>query len=188
MTLGFISLLLSVTGRYISRICIPVGAADTMLPCSLRRSSSEQEVPGGGGHVRRHLSGDPTNFKCAKVSNFLCATSSHFCRGRNCFCSSVQLYMPQSEQFLCARSSHLFSGRSRFWSSVQTASFRYAWSFLSCVCWPLKMQMTTWQGMVSLVSADGLHQLHIFVFFLAVFHVAFSAITMSLGRAKVRSV
>jgi mlo protein len=48
------------------------------------------------------------------------------------------------------------------------------------------MQMTTWQGMVSLVSADGLHQLHIFVFFLAVFHVAFSAITMSLGRAKTR--
>uniref|UniRef100_A0A0D9XLZ8 MLO-like protein n=1 Tax=Leersia perrieri TaxID=77586 RepID=A0A0D9XLZ8_9ORYZ len=103
MTLGFISLLLSVTGRYISRICIPVGAADTMLPCSLRRGS-EHEVPGGNG--RRHLSENPTNFKCHK-------------------------------------------------------------------------------GMVSLVSADGLHQLHIFVFFLAVFHVAFSAITMSLGRAKV---
>uniref|UniRef100_A0A0D9XM00 MLO-like protein n=1 Tax=Leersia perrieri TaxID=77586 RepID=A0A0D9XM00_9ORYZ len=106
MTLGFISLLLSVTGRYISRICIPVGAADTMLPCSLRRGS-EHEVPGGNG--RRHLSENPTNFKCHK-------------------------------------------------------------------------------GMVSLVSADGLHQLHIFVFFLAVFHVAFSAITMSLGRAKVRSI
>uniref|UniRef100_A0A0D9XLZ9 MLO-like protein n=1 Tax=Leersia perrieri TaxID=77586 RepID=A0A0D9XLZ9_9ORYZ len=104
MTLGFISLLLSVTGRYISRICIPVGAADTMLPCSLRRGS-EHEVPGGNG--RRHLSENPTNFKCHK-------------------------------------------------------------------------------GMVSLVSADGLHQLHIFVFFLAVFHVAFSAITMSLGRAKTR--
>jgi hypothetical protein len=43
------------------------------------------------------------------------------------------------------------------------------------------------QGMVSLVSADGLHQLHIFVFFLAVFHVTFSAITMSLGRAKVKA-
>lgn len=39
--------------------------------------------------------------------------------------------------------------------------------------------------MVSLVSDDALHQLHIFVFFLAVFHVAFSALTMSLGRAKV---
>uniref|UniRef100_R7WGM7 MLO-like protein n=1 Tax=Aegilops tauschii TaxID=37682 RepID=R7WGM7_AEGTA len=42
------------------------------------------------------------------------------------------------------------------------------------------------KGMVSLVSTDGLHQLHIFVFFLAVFHVTFSAITMSLGRAKTR--
>jgi mlo protein len=46
----------------------------------------------------------------------------------------------------------------------------------------------TWQGMVSLVSADGMHQLHIFVFFLAVFHVTFSFFTMSLGRAKVWSV
>ncbi|TVU31877.1 hypothetical protein EJB05_23581, partial [Eragrostis curvula] len=42
------------------------------------------------------------------------------------------------------------------------------------------------KGMVSLVSTDALHQLHIFVFFLAVFHVAFSALTMSLGRAKTR--
>jgi hypothetical protein len=41
---------------------------------------------------------------------------------------------------------------------------------------------------VSLVSSDALHQLHIFVFFLAVFHVVFSALTMSLGRAKVRLV
>ena len=32
---------------------------------------------------------------------------------------------------------------------------------------------------------DGLHQLHIFIFFLAVFHVIYSAITMTLGRAKV---
>jgi hypothetical protein len=44
------------------------------------------------------------------------------------------------------------------------------------------------QGMVSLVSSDALHQLHIFVFFLAVFHVVFSALTMSLSRAKVRLV
>ena len=36
-----------------------------------------------------------------------------------------------------------------------------------------------------LVSLNALHQLHIFVFFLAVFHVAYSAITMALGRAKV---
>lgn len=35
-----------------------------------------------------------------------------------------------------------------------------------------------------LVSINGLHQLHIFIFFLAIFHVAYSALTMALGRAK----
>jgi mlo protein len=40
-------------------------------------------------------------------------------------------------------------------------------------------------GKVSLISINGLHQLHIFIFFLAVFHVTYSAITMALGRAKV---
>ncbi|XP_062200871.1 MLO-like protein 9 [Phragmites australis] len=106
MTLGFISLLLTVTGRYISRICIPEGVADTMLPCRLSSRGSEAEEP--EGHSRRHLSEDP-------ASSFVCP-----------------------------------------------------------------------KGMVSLVSDDALHQLHIFVFFLAVFHVAFSALTMSLGRAKTR--
>ncbi|GJN39413.1 hypothetical protein PR202_gb28530 [Eleusine coracana subsp. coracana] len=41
-------------------------------------------------------------------------------------------------------------------------------------------------GKVSLISINGLHQLHIFIFFLAVFHVTYSAITMALGRAKIR--
>lgn len=64
MTLGFISLLLTVTGRYITRICIPEGAANTMLPCSLSSRASEAE-----GHGRRHLSEDPTNtFVCPRVS------------------------------------------------------------------------------------------------------------------------
>ncbi|TVU07518.1 hypothetical protein EJB05_40876 [Eragrostis curvula] len=42
------------------------------------------------------------------------------------------------------------------------------------------------EGKVSLISINGLHQLHIFIFFLAVFHVTYSAITMALGRAKIR--
>ncbi|KAG6499181.1 hypothetical protein ZIOFF_038937 [Zingiber officinale] len=40
-------------------------------------------------------------------------------------------------------------------------------------------------GKVPLISVNGIHQLHIFIFFLAVFHVASSAFTMALGRAKV---
>ncbi|XP_061372787.1 MLO-like protein 9 [Gastrolobium bilobum] len=42
-------------------------------------------------------------------------------------------------------------------------------------------------GYGPLISVNGLHQLHIFIFFLAVFHVIYSAITMTLGRAKIRA-
>nr|XP_004512433.2 MLO-like protein 10 [Cicer arietinum] len=42
------------------------------------------------------------------------------------------------------------------------------------------------KGHEPLLSINGLHQLHIFIFFLAVFHVLYSAITMLLGRLKIR--
>nr|CAB3500281.1 unnamed protein product [Digitaria exilis] len=65
MTMGFISLLLTVTGRYVSRICIPEAAANIMLPC-VQSGHSEAKEPKGQG--RRHLSEDPTNlFSCPKA-------------------------------------------------------------------------------------------------------------------------
>ncbi|XP_020518732.1 MLO-like protein 2 isoform X2 [Amborella trichopoda] len=42
------------------------------------------------------------------------------------------------------------------------------------------------RGMVSLVSQDGIHHLHIFIFVLAVIHVIYSLVTMGLGRLKMR--
>ncbi|XP_047337649.1 MLO-like protein 10 [Impatiens glandulifera] len=42
------------------------------------------------------------------------------------------------------------------------------------------------KGKVPLITVDGLHQLHILIFFLAVFHVLYSAATMALGRLKTR--
>ncbi|KAA8544020.1 hypothetical protein F0562_021803 [Nyssa sinensis] len=42
------------------------------------------------------------------------------------------------------------------------------------------------QGKVPFVSADGIHQLHIFIFALAVFHVLYCIITMALGGAKMK--
>ncbi|CAL9092198.1 unnamed protein product [Musa textilis] len=42
------------------------------------------------------------------------------------------------------------------------------------------------RGMISLVSQQGIHQLHIFIFVLAVVHVLCSVTTMILGRAKMR--
>ncbi|XP_075656295.1 uncharacterized protein LOC142626357 [Castanea sativa] len=45
---------------------------------------------------------------------------------------------------------------------------------------------STDKGYALLISVDGLHQLHILIFFLAVFHVLYSFITMMLGRLKIR--
>ncbi|KAK1362210.1 Peptidylprolyl isomerase [Heracleum sosnowskyi] len=42
-------------------------------------------------------------------------------------------------------------------------------------------------GHQPLISVDGVHQLHIFIFFLACLHVLYSAITMFLGRTKLRT-
>ncbi|KAJ7966992.1 MLO-like protein [Quillaja saponaria] len=44
----------------------------------------------------------------------------------------------------------------------------------------------TARGKVSLISASGLHQLHVFIFVLAVFHVLYSVITMALAQAKMK--
>uniref|UniRef100_A0A2N9GC59 MLO-like protein n=1 Tax=Fagus sylvatica TaxID=28930 RepID=A0A2N9GC59_FAGSY len=43
------------------------------------------------------------------------------------------------------------------------------------------------RGQVPFVSKDGIHQLHIFIFVLAVFHVLYCVLTLVLGRAKMRS-
>ncbi|KAG5566770.1 hypothetical protein RHGRI_002340 [Rhododendron griersonianum] len=43
------------------------------------------------------------------------------------------------------------------------------------------------KGQVPFVSSDGIHQLHIFIFVLAVFHVLYCILTMVLGRLKMRS-
>lgn len=60
MILGFISLLLSFGQSYIARICIPIRAAKTMLPCQLELSQETDFIPGTaggaeGGHHRRLL-------------------------------------------------------------------------------------------------------------------------------------
>ncbi|AEC06633.1 unnamed protein product [Arabidopsis thaliana] len=44
----------------------------------------------------------------------------------------------------------------------------------------------TKEGYVELISAEALHQLHILIFFLAIFHVLYSFLTMMLGRLKIR--
>ncbi|XVE96734.1 hypothetical protein REPUB_Repub02eG0248100 [Reevesia pubescens] len=42
------------------------------------------------------------------------------------------------------------------------------------------------KGKVSLVSEEGIHQLHLFIFVLAISHILYCIATLALGRAKVR--
>jgi mlo protein len=43
-----------------------------------------------------------------------------------------------------------------------------------------------YQGKVAFVSAYGMHQLHIFIFVLAVCHVIYCIVTYALGKTKMR--
>ncbi|XP_076907081.1 MLO-like protein 9 [Bidens hawaiensis] len=47
-------------------------------------------------------------------------------------------------------------------------------------------ESTCKKGKVPIITVDGLHQLHILIFFLAVVHVVYTVITMALGRFKIR--
>ncbi|KAM0942157.1 hypothetical protein DsansV1_C15g0135301 [Dioscorea sansibarensis] len=123
MILGFISLLMTFGQSYITKICISHAAADTMLPCRLKRETIDME-------------GD----------------ESHDVAPHHRLLSDSVVDLGVKRRVLVGG---------------ETGS--------SCP-----------KGKVSLISMNGLHQLHIFIFFLAVFHVMYSAITMALGRAKIR--
>ncbi|KAK7310666.1 hypothetical protein RJT34_08302 [Clitoria ternatea] len=111
MILGCISLLLTFGTKYVAKICIPVGAGNTMLPCKKVEGSNDR---------RKLLSFDET-LEWRRVL----ATGS----GAD-YCSQ--------------------------------------------------------KGKVSLISQSGVHQLHIFIFVLAVFHIFYSVMTMVLARAKMK--
>nr|XP_043619917.1 MLO-like protein 13 [Erigeron canadensis] len=105
--LGFISLLLTVSQRMISKICIPTYLANYMLPCK-RKETTTSSTEYFAFNIGRHLISEDID--------------SQYCASK---------------------------------------------------------------GKVPLVSLEGLQQLNIFVFVLAVVHVIFCATTMLLGVAKI---
>ncbi|XP_021902653.1 MLO protein homolog 1-like [Carica papaya] len=115
MLLGFISLLLSVSTKFISKICLPRHLENFMLPC--KPSSDEKKIDDDHNDRRKLLW-----FTQHRV---LAAASSG-----DDYCST--------------------------------------------------------KDKLPLISQTGLHQLHIFIFVLAVFHVLYSFITMALAQAKVK--
>ncbi|KAK1586616.1 hypothetical protein Q3G72_004272 [Acer saccharum] len=119
MLLGFMSLLITVGTKPISKICIPASAGDIMLPC--KKDSKEEDSHEGGDDNRRRLllySGDVI-WRRGLAS-----------AGGDDYCSK--------------------------------------------------------SGKVPLVSQTGIHQLHIFIFVLAVIHVLYSVVTIGLAKAKMK--
>ncbi|GMP44444.1 hypothetical protein CsSME_00013369 [Camellia sinensis var. sinensis] len=112
MLLGFISLLLTVSTTYISKICIPAKLGHTMLPCSKKF------------YEKRKL-----------LSTY------------------------DDQDFM--------------WHRVLAAADE-------------KTDYCAGKGKISLVSNSGVHQLHIFIFVLAVFHVLYSVIIVILAQAKMK--
>ncbi|OVA00653.1 Mlo-related protein [Macleaya cordata] len=128
MVLGFISLLLTFCQNYISKICVPLRVADTMLPCPYRGSHEAESSPSGPSS---HSTGDEEHHEIVEHHRRLLWNDRRF-------------LFTDSDSFVCKA------------------------------------------GYEPLISLHGLHQLHIFIFFLALFHVIFSAATMMLGRLKIR--
>ncbi|CAK9156290.1 unnamed protein product [Ilex paraguariensis] len=124
MLLGFISLLITVGTKPISKICIPTKAGDIMLPCKKEYKEDydkDKDKDKGNGNDRRQLlwyAGD------AITRRVLAAV------GGDDYCTS--------------------------------------------------------KGKVALISQSGVHQLHIFIFVLAIFHVLYSVLTVALAKAKMK--
>ncbi|PUZ58986.1 hypothetical protein GQ55_4G005400 [Panicum hallii var. hallii] len=157
MVLGFISLLLVFGQNYIIKICISNHAADTMLPCKLK--AVEAVAGGGGGGEGGGQEHGSAGVPEKNKGGEAEAGAEHL--------GGVVAWAPPY---------YAGGGAGSSWHHSSSRLLGEA-----------NMKTKCPDGKVSLISINALHQLHIFIFFLAVFHVSYSAITMALGRAKIRA-
>ncbi|KAJ1260853.1 hypothetical protein BS78_10G264500 [Paspalum vaginatum] len=163
MVLGFISLLLVFGQNYIIKICISQEAAGTMLPCRREALEDHGKVePAAGDHKKPE------------------AAAEH-----------GEAEMPGKKEKKKKAEEHLGGGLA--WPPPYYAAggpgpgtTGRPHKARARLLGEANMSTKCPDGTVPLISINALHQLHIFIFFLAVFHVCYSAITMALGRAKIR--
>ncbi|XP_057954438.1 MLO-like protein 3 isoform X2 [Malania oleifera] len=143
MLLGFMSLILAVTQRPISKLCIPNKVASTMLPCRtrlLQSHTTEALRP-----LRHHDDDDQDYYTRTNQYQF------------------HHLISPSSMERQLASA-----------TTADTSSNKASADYCAS------------KGMTSFISQDGINQLNIFIFVLAVMQIVYSVLTMALGRAKMR--
>ncbi|KAM3689113.1 hypothetical protein ACB098_09G022700 [Castanea mollissima] len=137
MLLGFMSLLLAVTQERISKICVPNGAGNIMLPC--------RKIP------------DSESENLVAIKHF----------------TKVMIRNLSSMNDLWRPYRRLDEDEED--NDVSPSPPEAGAIDDSCP-----------SGKVALMSQDGIHQLHIFIFVLAVMQIVYTVLTLALGRAKMR--
>nr|GMD43576.1 MLO-like protein 9 [Ipomoea batatas] len=166
MVLGFISLLLTFGQSYIAKICIPEAAGNTMLPCAAHVEHLEHHPPGHDPSGEHHAAGEHQ-----PSAEHHPEPEHHEPEHHEPEHHEPEHPPPENEHKKPAEAAAEHHRR-LLWSMRRVLS-----GHATEECKP---------GFIPLISLNGLHQLHIFIFFLAVFHVIYGAITMALGRMKIR--
>ncbi|RWR95592.1 MLO-like protein 6 [Cinnamomum micranthum f. kanehirae] len=166
MLLGFISLLLTVGQGLISKICVPTKVGNSWHPCDKKQeakidTSTHTETSSYDSSDPDESIGRKLLWSSGSESTFrrILAGASY----DNCEKKARPLfnhYLPLQIYFFFF---HIFL------EEVAASNINFV------------------EGKVPLISSDGIHQLHIFIFVLALSHVLYCITTMALGRAKMRS-
>lgn len=180
MLLGFMSLILAVTQVPISNICIPNRLADIMLPCRKQAETPATTVENVEhlvvGLARTFLpTSEIYNRTVWKVPHRRLADDDDQAAddgggATTGTCGEVRFFLLNYVPGIKFERIVDSDIRATYWSKIIE---QY-------------MELNL-QGKASLVSEAGLHQLHIFIFVLAVMQIVYSVLTMGLGRAKVRT-
>lgn len=155
MLLGFISLLLTVFQGLISEICISPNLATQMLPCKRPHRSSE-----GSAHYQIYY---------------------------DAIINRRRLLSSGSGSDHCTHKVITNVTDNKNWNSVKLEISQNNIFIYKQIIWFIFKSMPFFpkQGKVPLLSLESLHQLHIFIFVLAVVHAIFCVTTMLLAGAKV---
>ncbi|RZC67414.1 hypothetical protein C5167_011114 [Papaver somniferum] len=214
MVLGFISLLLTFGQNYIAKICVPLRIADTMLPCAYggnHHDADTSHVPplsphspdsghgdgelehGTGEHSpdsgheageSEHETGEHSPDSGHEAGESEHETGEHSPPTTDSGHEAGESEHETGEHSPPTTDSGHEAGESEHGPGDHHR--RLLWDNRRV----LSADSENFQckdGFEPLISLHGLHQLHIFIFFLAIFHVIFSASTMMLGRLKIRA-
>ena len=190
MLLGFISLFLTVFQPKVAALCMPEKLNRSMLPCPYvplnQETSTSTEAAAPAAHRRLFTTEEepPSSSSCSAVSthSFALPASPLWYCFQNWYYQnySSAIFSRESSGFTVSTSHYIFP-----WLPSGTDNI-HEYAFFCIIVPSLWMGRMFWlQGHVQVISVEGLHQLHIFIFVMAVIHVCYSCLTVLVGLWQV---